>query len=101
MPSRSGESDRVRFRNNHVFVSHDKWYFTTREAVDVGPFETRADAEINSTRLRLVLANIDDPLLARAVVTRYTEIPRKHLKDLRTLLIYVATHLRAPQPPRA
>jgi len=98
MPSRSGEQDKIRFRGSHVFPAHGKFYFNTREGVDVGPFETRADAEINSTRLRLVLANIQDPALARVVIARYTEIPAAHLGNLRSLLMYVAKNMRVEQP---
>ena len=97
MPGRAGEPDTIRFRGSLVFPMHGKYYFSTREAVDVGPFETRADAELNSTRLRLVLASITDPALAAAVVRRYTEIPLKHRRDLRSLLMYVAKRLHVGQ----
>ena len=83
----------MRFRGSHVFPAGGKWYFNTREGIDVGPFETRGDAEINSTRLRLVLAKINDAALARTVIRRYTEIPDEYHTDLRSLLIYVAKHM--------
>src|SRR5262244_3809468 len=70
MASRAGEPDKMRFRGSHVFPAHGKWYFNTREGIDVGPFDTRSDAEINSTRLRLVLAKITDKDLARTVIQR-------------------------------
>jgi hypothetical protein len=89
----------MRFRGSHVFPAGGKWYFNTREGIDVGPFETRADAEINSTRLRLVLAKIKDPALARAVILRYTEIPSEYHSDLRSLLIYVAKNMATDQDP--
>ena len=76
-----------------MFPAHGKYYFSTREGVDVGPFETRADAELNSTRLRLILASITDAALADTVVRRYTDIPLKHRRDLRALLVYVAKHM--------
>jgi hypothetical protein len=94
MPSRSGEPDATRFRGSHVFPAQGKYYFNTREGVDVGPFDTRADAELNSTRLRLILASITDPALADTVVRRYTEIPLVHRRDLRALVVYVAKHMR-------
>jgi hypothetical protein len=83
----------MRFRGSHVFPAGGKWYFNTREGIDVGPFENRAEAEINSTRLRLVLAKINDAALARTVILRYTEIPAEYHTDLRSLLIYVAKHM--------
>jgi hypothetical protein len=94
MPSRAGEPDTTRFRGSHVFPAHGKYYFNTREGGDVGPFETRADAQLNSTRLRLILASITDPALAATVVRRYADIPIAHRRDLRGLLVYVAKHMR-------
>ena len=80
-----------------MFPANGKFYFNTREGVDVGPFETRAEAQLNSTRLRVVLASITAPALAAAVVRRYTEIPLKHRRDLRALLVYIAKHLQVGQ----
>ncbi len=93
MPSRAGEPDTTRLRGSHVFPAHGKYYFNTREGVDVGPFETRDDAQLNSTRLRLILAGITDPALAATVVRRYTDIPIAARRDLRSLLVYVAKHM--------
>ena len=94
MPSRSGEPDTVRFRGSHVFPARGKYFFNTREGIDVGPFDNRADAQINSTRLRLILGGITNPQLARTVVARYMDIPQAHRTDLRSLLVYVAKHTR-------
>jgi hypothetical protein len=98
MPSRAGEPDTTRFRSSLVFPAHGKYFFSTREGVDVGPFETREDAQLNSTRLRLILASITEPTLAETVVRRYTDIPVAKRKDMRGLLMYVAKHLRVGQP---
>ena len=97
MDARRGESPRPRFRGTQLFPAGGKWYFNTREGLDVGPFETRADAQINSTRLRLVLAKIKDPELVRTVIVRYMEIPLEHHADLRSMLIYIARNMRADQ----
>lgn len=97
MDSRQGESPKMRFRGSHVFPAGGKWYVNTREGLDVGPFESRGEAEINSTRLRLVLAKINDAALTRAVILRYMEIPAEYHADLRSLLIYVAQHMRPDQ----
>jgi len=97
MPSRVGEPEKMRFRGSHVFPAGGKWYFNTREGIDVGPFDSRADAEINSTRLRLVLTKIDDPELARTVIARFREIPDDSRRDLRSLMVYVARNMRVEQ----
>jgi hypothetical protein len=54
-PVRSGENRRVWFRTNRFFSVADGWYFTTREAMEVGPYVTRADAEADAQRLLDVL----------------------------------------------
>ena len=97
MPSRSGEPEKMRFRGSHVFPAGGKWYFNTREQIDVGPFDSKEEAEINSIRLRLVLTKIDDPELARTVITRYREIPSEVHTDLRSLMVYVAKNMRVAQ----
>ena len=91
----------MRFRGSHVFPAGGKWYFNTREGIDVGPFESRAEAEINSTRLRLVLAKINDAALARTVILRYRDIPAEYHTDLRSLLIYVVKNMATDQDPAA
>jgi len=43
--NRKGESGKVPERNGR-FVSKDGyWYYQTREGVDIGPFDTRGEAE--------------------------------------------------------
>ena len=40
--NRVGEVDvPVTFRSNRFFISGSDWYFSTREGVDQGPFESR------------------------------------------------------------
>lgn len=44
--NRAGENGNVPTRHGR-YVQKDKyWYYTTREGVDIGPFDSRADAEI-------------------------------------------------------
>ena len=99
MPSRSDEPEKIHFRGDHVFPALGKYYFNTREGIDVGPFDTRDAAVINSTRLRLVLSHIADPDLARVVVSRYVDIPVNRLTDLRSLLMYIARNMRVEPRP--
>ncbi len=42
---RAGEEERLRFRSKRIFTIDGKYYFTTRECVDVGPFPSRTAAE--------------------------------------------------------
>jgi hypothetical protein len=42
---RAGEQGPAPFRSNRFFCVGNKWYFTTREGFDSGPFASRARAE--------------------------------------------------------
>lgn len=38
-------TNRSVFQSDRFFLSNGKWFFNTREAVSLGPFERRPDAE--------------------------------------------------------
>jgi hypothetical protein len=42
--NRTGEQGNVPARTDRFFPSNDYWYYTTREGVDIGPFDTLEDA---------------------------------------------------------
>ena len=42
---RSGEYGEIPARNERVFQKNNYWYYTTREGVDIGPFDNRAAAQ--------------------------------------------------------
>ena len=45
--ARNNEEQRVWFRSERVFFSNGSdWYFQTREGIDVGPYESQFEAEI-------------------------------------------------------
>lgn len=43
---RHGEGDTVHFRSGRVFCVDNDWYYSTREGKDIGPFSTKAEAEV-------------------------------------------------------
>lgn len=45
MQCRKNEKEKVWFRSDRCFSVDSKWFFTTREGHDVGPFVTREKAE--------------------------------------------------------
>ena len=47
---RLGEDRPVPFRSNRFFCVGNKWYFTTREGFDSGPFATRERAQLGLKR---------------------------------------------------
>ena len=52
---RTGESGPTPFRSSRFFCVGGKWYFTTREGFDSGPFATRERAEIGLKRFLHVI----------------------------------------------
>ncbi|PAV24588.1 hypothetical protein C8D92_109152 [Tamilnaduibacter salinus] len=48
--NRTGESGPVPFRSSRFFCVGGKWYFTTREGFDSGPFASRERAETGLRR---------------------------------------------------
>ena len=47
---RAGEKTPPPFRSNRFFCVGGKWYFTTREGFDSGPFASKERAEIGLKR---------------------------------------------------
>jgi hypothetical protein len=52
---RSNERPQTWFRSERVFLSDGNWYFHTREGVDVGPYDTQFEAEIEAGMLKELL----------------------------------------------
>lgn len=42
--NRTGEQGNVPQRTDRFFSNNDYWYYTTREGVDIGPFDSLQDA---------------------------------------------------------
>jgi hypothetical protein len=54
---RRHEAPRIWFRSERMFLSDGKWYFHTREGVDVGPYDSQFEAEIEAGMLKELLRN--------------------------------------------
>ena len=59
MQLRKNEPEKVWFRSSRCFCVGEKWFFSTREGVDVGPFGNREKAE------RAVMRYIDSISLGK------------------------------------
>ncbi len=62
---RSKEDPRTWFRSERVFLVDGRWFFHTREGVDVGPYESQFEAEIEAGLLKELMrerASGNDPL---------------------------------------
>jgi hypothetical protein len=53
--SRADERLRTWFRSERVFLSDSQWFFHTREGVDVGPYDSQFEAEIEAGMLKELL----------------------------------------------
>lgn len=46
---RTGEQGAIPARNGRFLQKENYWYYTTREGVDIGPFDSLEDAEAGAT----------------------------------------------------
>ncbi|ACR13749.1 DUF6316 family protein [Teredinibacter turnerae] len=47
--NRTGEEGTVPSRSKRFFEKGDYWYYSTREGVDIGPFDTLHEAEVGAS----------------------------------------------------
>ena len=52
-------------------MARGRWYVTTRERVDVGPYETKAEAERAANHLAAALDGVDEPAVAIALINEF------------------------------
>ena len=55
MEHRRNEPARTWFRSHRIFRSDSSWYFHTREGIDVGPFASEFEAQIEASMLKSLL----------------------------------------------
>ncbi len=67
---RAGEALSFWRRRERVFASAGHWYFRTREGIDVGPYRTRFEAEVEADLLKHRLQGVE-PADARAVIRSF------------------------------
>ena len=53
--ARNNEKTKTWFRSERVFLSNEQWFFHTREGVDVGPYDSQFEAEIEAGMLKELL----------------------------------------------
>ena len=51
------EEKRTWFRSERIFNCNGEWYFHTREGIDVGPYESQLEADIEAEMLRELIRN--------------------------------------------
>ncbi len=77
MAHRKNEKVRTWFRSDRIFRSDGAYYFHTREGIDVGPFNTEFEAQVESSILKNVLKETKDREAALTAI-------REFLLDART-----------------
>ena len=55
MDHRKNELARTWFRSHRLFRANDAWYFHTREGIDVGPFRSEFEAQVEASILKHIL----------------------------------------------
>ena len=59
--SRKEEQPRTWFRSDRVYLLADNsWYFRTREGVEIGPYESQFEAEIEAGMLKELIKDVED-----------------------------------------
>ena len=68
---RGNERQRTWFRSERVFLSDNEWYFHTREGVDVGPYPSQFEAEIEAGMLKELLRGSERSEQALSVIREF------------------------------
>lgn len=58
---RNGESGEIPFRSDRFFCAGNKWYFSTREGFDSGPYASRDRAEASLNRFISIVQRLPKP----------------------------------------
>ncbi len=68
---RKNERPRAWFRSDRVFSSEGRWYFSTREGIELGPWNSHAEADCQVLELRRRLERMCPGKQSRAVVCEF------------------------------
>lgn len=60
-------------RRDRVFEINGLWYLTTRGGFYVGPYPTKTEADATAELLIKLLAGVDDPNAAAAVIREFSQ----------------------------
>jgi hypothetical protein len=89
MDHRKNESVMTRFRAHRIFRVNELWYFHTREGIDVGPFSSEFEAQIEASILKHLLNEAPTPAAAIAAIREFVLDARSTSCDLKGLTDYV------------
>ena len=69
--ARTNEKAKTWFRSERVFLSDERWFFHTREGVDVGPYDSQFEAEIEAGMLKELLRERGQGSQCMAVIREF------------------------------
>lgn len=75
--ARRNEQPRTWFRSDRVYLmqqdqsQQDQWYFRTREGVEIGPYDSQFEAEIEAGLLRELIKGVIDPEKKRKIIREF------------------------------
>ncbi len=69
--ARKQEDQKTWFRSERVFLTEGDWYFHTREGVDLGPYPSQFEAEIEAGMLKELLKTTDRGEPALSVIREF------------------------------
>lgn len=73
--ARQGEQDWTHYRVERLFSVNGTWYLSTREGIDVGPFDTEREARKHEKRLVMLLKRARTAEEAHRVIYEYNDRP--------------------------
>ncbi|NKC01143.1 MAG: hypothetical protein GKR90_21970 [Pseudomonadales bacterium] len=74
---RYGEDPKKWYRSKRFYQVDGVWFFSTREGLDVGPFDSESDAQKHSEKLKSLLIKCSDEASAKKTILEYKHRPEK------------------------
>jgi hypothetical protein len=71
MSQRRDEPPAKHSRSDRVVMARGRWFITTRERMDIGPYTTKEAAEKDAKQLSDALDGIDDPVVVLALIREF------------------------------
>ncbi len=94
MENRRNESARTWFRSHRIFRANEAWYFHTREGIDVGPFRSEFEAQVEASILKHVLKRAPSSKDAISAIREFILDAQTISADLTGFTDYVETEGR-------
>jgi len=79
VPVRAGESNKTWSRSDRVFSIGMAWFIATREGIDIGPFNSKKEAQQHTNRVVSLLSEAESHWEACMIAYEYKYRPVEHL----------------------